>query len=73
MLSHGEQIPLHHDIILNCAKHVNKKNIVLQEGNWTIFPWRLEIRMCGKQGMDALLESDKMMKEITISIYILHL
>jgi hypothetical protein len=29
--------------------------------------------MCGKQGMDALLESDKMMKEITISIYILHL
>jgi hypothetical protein len=29
--------------------------------------------MCGKQGIDALLERDKMMKEITISIYILHL
>jgi len=29
--------------------------------------------MCGKQGMDALLECDKMMKEITMLIYILHL
>jgi hypothetical protein len=29
--------------------------------------------MCGKQGMDALLEREKMMKEITILIYVLHL